>query len=355
MFAKDKVSKSLIDAVESVIKLDESSTGNIKIPTATGYKVLGGRYGSAQAHRDQTKHEIDTIKGPKAKELKAVEKEKDLPEEVTQEEIDSFAKRLVEKAKCHMKEKKDSIMVPEEVEIDNQINEVLKKDASAGDWIHDFVHSDNPKFAGKSKAERKKMALGAYYAKQNEGYENSADDKQDDKEEAKKAGMTLAQWEKSAKDKKEDKEEAKEKGKEEKGEKESVKEESEELDEATPPKNTDVADKSYLKTMGKKPGPLHNVGKGLKAFLKGKPEPMESVEHDAEKSVEEGYYSRMATDKAEDERLAAAKGSWKSETPWMKTKGDGTVTDKSGAVHTPMSRAKDLARRAFQKVKNETK
>jgi hypothetical protein len=48
------------------------------------------------------------------------------------------------------------------------INEVLGKDASAGDWIHDFVHSDNPKFAGKSKAERKKMALGAYYGKQNE-------------------------------------------------------------------------------------------------------------------------------------------------------------------------------------------
>jgi len=50
--------------------------------------------------------------------------------------------------------------------IDQMINEVLSKDASAGDWIHDFVHSDNPKFAGKSKAERKKQALAAYYAKQ---------------------------------------------------------------------------------------------------------------------------------------------------------------------------------------------
>lgn len=50
--------------------------------------------------------------------------------------------------------------------IDQMINEVLSKDASAGDWIHDFVHSDNPKFAGKSKAMRKKMALAAYYAKQ---------------------------------------------------------------------------------------------------------------------------------------------------------------------------------------------
>ena len=62
-------------------------------------------------------------------------------------------------------------MKKEEAELDEMINEVLGKDASAGDWIHDFVHSDNPKFAGKSKAERKKMALGAYYGKQNEEFE----------------------------------------------------------------------------------------------------------------------------------------------------------------------------------------
>jgi hypothetical protein len=54
----------------------------------------------------------------------------------------------------------------EEPILDELINEVLGKDASAGDWIHDFVHSDNPKFKGKSKAKRKEMALAAYYAKQ---------------------------------------------------------------------------------------------------------------------------------------------------------------------------------------------
>lgn len=53
-----------------------------------------------------------------------------------------------------------------EEELDQQINEVLSKDASASDWIHDFVHSENPKFEGKSKAKRKEMALAAYYAKQ---------------------------------------------------------------------------------------------------------------------------------------------------------------------------------------------
>ena len=114
-----------------------------------------------------------------------------------------------------------------------QIDEVLTKSTPPAEWIHDFVHSDNPKFAGKSKAERKKMALGAYYAKQNEGKE----------------------WEEST------------------------------------PKNTDIADKkekmARLNDTGKK-GPLHNVGKGIKAFLKGKPEPMESVEVEGEK-LEEVY------------------------------------------------------------------
>ncbi len=56
-------------------------------------------------------------------------------------------------------------------ELEQELNEVLGKDAKAGDWIHDFVHSDNPKFAGKSKEKRKQMALAAYYAKQNEQYD----------------------------------------------------------------------------------------------------------------------------------------------------------------------------------------
>jgi hypothetical protein len=51
-------------------------------------------------------------------------------------------------------------------EIVTELQEVLGKDAKAGDWISDFVHSDNPKFAGKSKEKRKQMALAAFYAKQ---------------------------------------------------------------------------------------------------------------------------------------------------------------------------------------------
>ena len=43
-----------------------------------------------------------------------------------------------------------------------QINEKLGKDADAGEYIKDFEKSDAPQFKGKSKEERKKMAIAAY-------------------------------------------------------------------------------------------------------------------------------------------------------------------------------------------------
>lgn len=48
----------------------------------------------------------------------------------------------------------------------SHIDEVLGKSDAAEKWIKDFVHSDDPKFAGKSKKQRIKQALAAYYAKQ---------------------------------------------------------------------------------------------------------------------------------------------------------------------------------------------
>lgn len=56
-----------------------------------------------------------------------------------------------------------------EAELDEMIAEVLKASDDAGKWISDFVKSDAPQFAGKSKEKRKQMALAAYYsAKKNE-------------------------------------------------------------------------------------------------------------------------------------------------------------------------------------------
>ena len=62
------------------------------------------------------------------------------------------------------------VLAKEEVDLESlteeELEEVLKKSDPAGTWIKDFVKSDNPKFAGKSKKKRMQMALGAYYAKQ---------------------------------------------------------------------------------------------------------------------------------------------------------------------------------------------
>ena len=48
------------------------------------------------------------------------------------------------------------------------LDEVLDPSMGASKYVHDFVHSDNPKFHGKSKKERIRMALGAYYGAKKE-------------------------------------------------------------------------------------------------------------------------------------------------------------------------------------------
>lgn len=52
--------------------------------------------------------------------------------------------------------------------------------------IHDFVHSDNPKFAGKTKKQRIQQALGAYYGMHNEMHYNKWNQKQLDIESGKR-------------------------------------------------------------------------------------------------------------------------------------------------------------------------
>jgi hypothetical protein len=67
------------------------------------------------------------------------------------------------------------------------LQEVLSKDAKAGDYISDFVHSTNPKFDGKSKKERINMALGAYYNthKKKDGISEEAEELDEKSDQAK--------------------------------------------------------------------------------------------------------------------------------------------------------------------------
>lgn len=50
-----------------------------------------------------------------------------------------------------------------------RLEEALKVSDDIGAWIKDFIDSDNPKFAGKSKEERRKQAIAAFYAAKRKG------------------------------------------------------------------------------------------------------------------------------------------------------------------------------------------
>ena len=453
MFAKSKVSQSMIDAVNKVLgeepveQKDQllSETAPLKEPTPTGMRVYGSSYGnSAKAKKDQTKSSVDDIKEPTKKDIekdsklykkpdsaqklykksstqsyfsgdynKNIKKQKPNFEEVevqeelkgNQEKIDAnhndkidaqdfkilrgkkkvkegreFTEKLLETVRksdvpAYLRKakgdtpltvadvkapKKDSISAPEnlakarneeveqieerdegkhnngkttgfkvvaakaakeygskeagnrvagairkkvlakedvtEQELDEALNEVLSKDASAGDWIHDFVHSDNPKFAGKSKAERKKMALGAYYGKQNE----EADATTDGLEGRKDGGdeNTFTHFKKKIKG--------------------DV--------QPDPKEDNDPEETSARVSIKAKPTDNLTLQKVKNQDAKlGRPTPQDHV--------------KEAT-------IAGSPG-------WKEMKKD--VKDKSGAVHTPMSRAKDLARQAFKKVSDKTK
>jgi hypothetical protein len=118
-------------------EVDAEQIDEVKMADLPSTKVQGRSYGAY-------KPESDYVKGPSDAQLKKIESEKKKPKN---EGLDLFSER----------------------EIDTLINEVLSKDAPASDWINDFVNSNNPKFAGKSHAQRKKQALAAYYAaKKNE-------------------------------------------------------------------------------------------------------------------------------------------------------------------------------------------
>lgn len=86
MFTKNNVSQSLVDAVKNII----GEASPIKEPTSTGMRVYGRSYGnSAKAKQDQSKSSVDDLKGPKTKELLQKDKEE---HEKTKGKYDEAAK-----------------------------------------------------------------------------------------------------------------------------------------------------------------------------------------------------------------------------------------------------------------------
>lgn len=63
-------------------------------------------------------------------------------------------------------QEKNPVVEPKKITAESLMAELLMKlkpSMGADAYIDDFVHSDDPRFAGKSKEERRKMALGAFY------------------------------------------------------------------------------------------------------------------------------------------------------------------------------------------------
>lgn len=480
MFAKNKVSQSLVDAVSSIVNEAE------KVPTTTGMKVYGSSYGNSQkARKDQLKSTVDDVKGPSKGEL---DKEKEVKEELkgNQHKIDANKNNKIDAhdfqlLRVKKKVKEDTFAgkllnsLSESEEIRRAINEVMKKDASAGDWISDFLHSDNPKFDGKSKAERKRMALGAYYAMKKRSRNESVEDlemtkvsdeaedtaarksiKAKDTEKSQKIDnfdsrygkpnefseeVELNEISKSEVDHHYDKWTTSDSapnhhdaGDDDKIHKSALKylkstnepKENHEkiamhiankfhgsgIDEAAPKKMDDVAKQNLTPAKKGVVGTVKSDFKNFKNFLAGKPETNEAVEtidtlagrskkvpkeakidnahssakvalkaEEVESLDEDNYLNKFLSSRginpkfvSRNTKVAHAKSNeyktWlknhrdvdgykMSEAsempfagPYTKTKKD--VKDKSGAVHTPMSRAKDLAQQAMKRVKNET-
>ena len=165
-------------------KADSYEFGKDKKSEAKPRAVAGSSYGGSK-QKDIEESKVDDMKDrlAAAKEKKADSYEfgKDKKSEAKPRAVsgssyggskqkdveESFASRLIARAK-EINEAKSSGTEP--TFTDNNMGETISRSAKAGDYIDDFVHSKNPKFANKSKKERINMALGAYYGKKNEEY-----------------------------------------------------------------------------------------------------------------------------------------------------------------------------------------
>lgn len=88
------------------------------------------------------------------------------------------------------REMTDEEMHDEEM-TDEEIQEALKKSQPASEWINDFVNSKDAKFKDKTKGERINMALGAYYAAQNESVSEGVEEPRSQGEKNFKAAHTI--------------------------------------------------------------------------------------------------------------------------------------------------------------------
>jgi hypothetical protein len=371
MFAKNKVSQSMIDAVNSVISEGKVEEASEKVPTPTGMKVYGSSYGnSKKARADQTKHSVDDVKGPKDKEMK--------------EELKGNQHKI-DKNKNNKIDAHDFKILRGE----KKVSEESEKEDSCEDEAKQEVKKHEKKLHGKKGEVSQHVAK---LHKENVFYRFAKE-----LQENKTAGTEPTFTDNNV------------------GEM------------ATPKKNQDIADKAYLKH---KPGTVKGTLTQLGRFVRGKPEIKEDVVDESVQTQPSKTADKITTDTLAGRVAGGKLNSFKNykvdlttsgteavpkefdvgvdakdkqkhmgdagkpfdikmddklSTPpqkyfssdkkttseaveevdevvihgmpgFKKIKGadeKGNVTDKSGAVHTPMSRAKAAAKLSFAKLKQE--
>ena len=156
----DRIEKSAVDSGVSETRLKQIKDKHEKERNELNKSIednleAQSRYTKMSHEEVETKEEtiLDEAMGTIANQKKAAKfKDSDVNRMIRDEK----ARKAAEDKKEKQSEKKE------------KVEEALGKSASASDFIHDFVHSKNPKFAGKSKKQRIQQALAAYYQKNEE-------------------------------------------------------------------------------------------------------------------------------------------------------------------------------------------
>jgi hypothetical protein len=319
MFAKDKVSQAMLDAVNSV--LDEGAQKLLlepkseKVPTPTGTKVYGHSYGnSAKARKDQTAHDIDKLKGPKDKEMKEELKgNQDKIDANHNDKIDSQDFKIL-RAKKKVKEDRE---FTEKLltSIHEKKDVVMPEDSATPAKNTDVADKSYLKDMGKKPTIKSDLKnLGNFLTGKKETNEEKSNKKPD--------------WLLAA---------------ELKAEKKEGKLKNEEADITTD------------EISGRKDGGKDNDFKKYKVKLKGdvakEPAAKEPEDTTSRKSIKAKKPLLNLKNLKVEEEVEMDEATIAGSPGWQKVKKD--VTDKSGAIHTPMSRARNLARLALQKVNSD--
>jgi len=404
MFVNKLKMNSVAEAVKKITE-EQPVTEAEKVATATGMKVYGSSYGnSAKARRDQVKKDIDTLKGPKTKDLiqkdkEDYEKTKGRYDEAAKPDFLDFDKDgdKKEPMKKALGDKKKSGGTNESHEFKNKLIEALKGkqhkiDKNKNNKIdaQDFKILRGEKNVTEAscddevKKHEKKM-----HGKDGEVAKHVDKMHKEEVEQIEEKEMTdaeMAKREKIVKSMKKGFAGFRQRyGKDAKSvmyataTKQAMKEESveEEIDPKVRTKDTLKGQEPTAQKDDVGPG---SDAKSTKVKFRGGP-----MKEEVKKSDIPAFIRKARGDKpltvadakagskdsiSSKENLAKARGVSEGKHPESDTvpfvtnadqppfdkpykKIGSTVTDKSGAQHTPMSRARDLARSAMKRIKTE--